>query len=353
MAEKFKYFNKIYRIKLIYKIIIVNYNRYPDTIECLESILKSSYQNFQLFIVDNSLKNEDYEMFKKWSQNIPIPIQTKFPNIVFPFSYKSSKDILFLKEEEIEYKNSINQKIIFIRSAINKGFSAANNVVLKYLKNQDKFDYIWLLNNDTVVPTNFLYDITGKLSILKNKVGIIGNSLCYYDFCDKLQCVANEYNNWLAHTFPVYAGLLYSEISKEDIYDLIPIGASMFIKKECFDKVGLLEEDYFLYFEEWDYTSRAKKKSWESVIFTGVYIYHKHGTTIDKGNKEGKTKTIFSDYYLLKNKIVFAKKNLKFYHLPTVYLSFIPIIINRIKRNQWDRVIMVFKIIFGIQINLK
>ena len=73
---------------MIYKIIIVNYNRYPDTIECLESILKSSYQNFQLFIVDNSLKNEDYEMFKKWSQNIPIPIQTKFPNILFPFYYK-------------------------------------------------------------------------------------------------------------------------------------------------------------------------------------------------------------------------------------------------------------------------
>lgn len=338
---------------MIYKIIIVNYHGCSDTLECLESLLKSTQQNFQLFIVDNSLDNVDFEMFIKWSHNIPLNINTKFPELVFPTTDKSINDILFIKEEEIDHLKLIKQKIIFVKAKENKGFSAANNIALKYLKEQDTFDYIWLLNNDTVVPIDFLQNISDKLNKSSKNIGIIGNSLCYYNYPEKLQCVANKYSNWLAHTFPLYECMNYSDIPKKELYNLIPIGASMFIKKECFKEVGLLEEDYFLYFEEWDYTCRAKKKSWKSIIFTDIYIYHKHGTTIDKGNNEGRRKTLFSDYYLLINKIVFAKKNLKFYHLPTIYLSFAPIIINRIRRRQWDRVIMIFKIIFGLKFDLK
>ncbi|QII72211.1 glycosyltransferase family 2 protein [Apibacter sp. B2966] len=336
-----------------YKIIIVNYNGCSDTIECLESLLKSTIQNFQLFIVDNSLKFDDFEMFKKWGQNISMKIETKFPELVFPISEKSSQDLLYLNEEELYELKDIEQKIVFIKAKENKGFSAANNIVLKYLKKQDKFDYIWLLNNDTVVPVDFLHNISEKFKTMQNTIGIIGNSLCYYNQPEILQCTANKYNDWLAHTFPLYECMNYSDIPKKAIYNLIPIGASMFIKKECFMEVGFLEEDYFLYFEEWDYTSRAKKKDWKSIIFTDLYIFHKHGTTIDNGNNEGKSKTLFSDYYLLINKLVFAKKNLKWYHLPSVYLSFVPILINRIRRGQWDRIMMIFKIILGLKYNVK
>ena len=329
---------------MIYKISIVNHNRYSDTLECLESILKSTEQNFQLFVVDNSTREKDYEMFKKWSLNVPLNLNTKFPDLVYPISHKNNNDILFINEEEIEIKKVIEQKIVFIKAKENKGFSAANNIVLKFLKKQDKYDYIWILNNDTVIPTDFLRNISIKMSKEKNNVGLVGNSLCYYDFPKKLQCVGNKFNPWLAHTFPLYENKQFSDISKSDINNLIPIGASMFIKKECFNDVGFLDEDYFLYFEEWDYASRAKKRKWKSLIITKFHIYHKHGTTINCGKDGKQRKTLFADYYFLKNKILFAKKNLKFYNLPIIYLSFIPIIINRIKHRQWDRLALILKI---------
>jgi GT2 family glycosyltransferase len=334
-----------------FKIIIVNYNGVLDTLECLESLLKSSYQDFQIFVVDNSINESDFDVSKQWSTNSFIEIKTNFPTIIYPLFEKDSSDISFFLEDDFALQSNLNHKIIFIKANENKGFSAANNIVLKYLQKQEEFHFLWLLNNDTVVPLDFLETINEKLKNISPGVGIIGNALCYYDNPKVLQCLANKCNKWLAHTFPVYEGALYEEvlmkINNKPLEYFSPVGASMFIKYECFKEVGLLEEEYFLYFEEWDYTIRSKKKSWKSIIFADVFIYHKHGTTIDEGNKDRATKTIFSDYFLLKNKLVFARKNLQFYYFPTIYLSYIPVILNRLKRKQWKRIIMVLKIIWG------
>ena len=318
-------------------IIIVNYHGGADTLECLESLLKSSYENFQVFVADNSGKNDDFEQFRLWSKNIP--------------------SIAFFTEKEFNgLPSSLSQKIIFIKAEKNNGFAAANNITLKYLQKQSDFVYLWLLNNDTVVPADFLEKILEKLKTTGEKYGIFGNALCYYDNPQILQCAGIRCSKWLAHTFPVYENTEYAQVfsllKDKPLHGLSPVGASMFIKKECFEDVGLLAEDYFLYFEEWDYTIRAEKKNWKSLIFGDVFIYHKFAMSIDKGNKKGADKTLFSDYYLTKNKKVFANKNLKYYYLPTVYLSYIPIILNRIKRRQWSRVVMVVRIILGLKANL-
>jgi len=100
-------------------IIILNWNGLKDTIECLESLKKITYPNYEVIVVDNDSKGND-------------------------------ADIL-----EERYKNYIR----VIRNKENLGFAGGNNVAIRQVLKEEKSDYILLLNNDTIVEPNFLEEL--------------------------------------------------------------------------------------------------------------------------------------------------------------------------------------------------
>ena len=149
-------------------IVVLNYNTWQDTIECLESIYKSRYDNYQIILVDNNSNNDSVKFLKLWAEE-GLDIITKsnnalkrnsFPPVKKPLGYRFYKedDKGNLKYEYKEYINESNNAggypLIVIKADKNKGFSAGNNIGIKYALLSGDFKYIWLLNNDTVIDND-------------------------------------------------------------------------------------------------------------------------------------------------------------------------------------------------------
>ena len=259
-------------------IILVNYNNVPDTTECINSLLESNYKNFKIFVVDNS---ED----------------------------ESSID---------QIKNKIKNECLFIKTK-NNGFAAANNVVLS--EDNKDIDFYWILNNDTSIPDTFLFNLNEKLLSKKNKIysQIYSNTLLYYK-TNTIQAIGGKINKLTG--LPKHCNnneeFNFSNNYPKD-YDY-PIGASIIIHKEVLEKIGLMNEDYFLYYEELDWMEKAKKQNITLEIFSDLYIYHKEGNSI--GNK--KDKYNFKQlYYSNRSRLLWMKKYHKKFYFFGQLISFL------------------------------
>ena len=119
----------------------------------------------------------------------------------------------------------------------------------------------------------------------------------------------------------------------------------MLIKREVLENVGLLGEDYFLFFEELDYAQRIKGK-YTLACATDSIVYHKEGASIGAKASEPKKTSYISDYYTIRNRILITKKYFP-YCLFTVYCGLLLAIINRFRRGQRDRIIMIIRLMLG------
>ena len=161
-------------------------------------------------------------------------------------------------------------------------------------------------------------------------VGICGSKLMYDWDRTKIQGYGGYFN-------PVLAVSRHcTDIRMIDRIDYV-IGASVFVRREFLQDIGLMCEDYFLYCEEIDWAERAKGKYKIACVPESI-VYHKEGAST--GGQSEENRTVFSDYYQLRSRLLFTKKFYKKY-LPTVYLTMICVIFNRIKRGQYDRIWMI------------
>ena len=275
-------------------IIILNYNTWQDTVECVESILKSNYDNCQIIIVDNNSLNDSVERIKEWSRGgYIVEPSNEFHDLLFPLS---SKPLALQIVSEIgEYQNLEfqNNEIILIRSQSNNGFAAGNNIGIDFAKKQHDCSFIWLLNNDTIVTPETLPVLVNSFSVnTKHNIGILGSKLFYYDEPKILQGRGARFNPWTACIYLIDAMKNdennYSSVEKTDY----AIGASMFVSKDFIDDVGPLNESYFLYYEELDWSIRALRKGWNTYNCNISTIYHKQGKTTQTGARYKNSKNL-------------------------------------------------------------
>ena len=278
-------------------IIVLNFNNPDITIECLESIKRLSFDDYRVILVDNASTDNSVTIFYEYMQ--------------------VDHDIIFLKNKE------------------NKGYAAGNNVALKYAMKQKDMKYCWILNNDTIVNNDALTRLYEFMESNQD-VGICGSKLIYDWDRNKIQGYGGYFN-------PVFATSRYcTDIRMIEHIDYV-IGASVFVRREFLQDIGLMCEDYFLYCEEIDWAERAKGK-YKIACMPESVVYHKEGAST--GGQSVENKTMFSDYYQLRSRLLFTKKFHKKY-LPIVYLTMLYAIFNRIKRGQYDRIWMIIKLMLN------
>jgi GT2 family glycosyltransferase len=327
-------------------VILVNYNSHEDTINCLQSLFNLEYHNFKIIVVDNSDTAAPLNEISAWANTF---LRGKTNR-----SHTSDKsvevDIHSFKvlNEGDNIALDVSTKLIVIKAAINRGFAAANNLALDFAKSQIETDWFWILNNDTRVATDVLMNFNKY--ILDNKVdnlGIVGTNLYHYYSPQILQAIGGTYNKWLGTTSHVHKVSDRDEDRINLFFEKVDyiIGASMFVSSDFLTHVGNMEEKYFLYYEEIDWTIRGKKLGYQIGYAHQCNVYHKEGATIGSG--DGRQKSVLADYYSLRNKILFTKK---FYpqFIPTIYLSLTFSMILRIYRLQFKRAIMIFNIMRNV-----
>ncbi|MEO0897494.1 MAG: glycosyltransferase family 2 protein [Bacteroidota bacterium] len=239
-------------------IVSVNFNQPEFTRIMLESLRKITYPNVETWVVDNGSTKGDLEA-----------IATEFPEVHFIFSEK------------------------------NYGFAGGNNLALERLE----ADYVLLLNNDTEVDPGFLEPMVDRLE-KHQEVGIVSPKIFFFDQPDTLQ---------YAGTTPIHPitnrGKKFGYGEKdhgqfdEKSETAYPNGACMLFRGRFLQEVGLIHEQYFLYYEEHDFTWKIKERGNEVNLQPASKIWHKVSASTGK-NSPLKT------YYLHRNRQMFNRRNL-------------------------------------------
>jgi GT2 family glycosyltransferase len=272
-------------------IIIVNYNCYQETIACLNCLFESTVTNFQVFIVDNNSSDNSVQSILKWGSLHQINHITSSELI----NQKISND--FLK---------LNSKVVLVENPENNGFSAGNNIVIDYLinKKSNNDEYVWLLNPDTEVQKQVLSDLINEA--LKSKKLILGNLIVDINNPSRVMFYGGFQIKKITHG-------VTRIIEEKNIKYLDAItGASLFTNIDTFKEIGLLPQDYFMYWEETDFCTKAKQKGYTFSVNMKSIIYDHGGSNANS--------SFLREYLYLINGLKFYKKYYIFY-LPTILMS--------------------------------
>ena len=236
-------------------IVSVNYNQKEHTIEFLDSISESTYDNFEVILVDNG-----------------------------------SKDPL---DKDLE-KNYANLKCIILKE--NLGFAGGNNVGIK----EAIGEYLIFLNNDTLVPPQFISTMVDFMES-NDEVGMASPKLIFPN--ERIQYAGSSDFNKLTGRG---SRIGFNEVDQGQYAKNYPTsyahGAAMITRREVLNKVGLMREDYFLYYEELDWCERIKRNGYSIYYVGATYVIHKESISVGINSP-------LKVYYMSRNRILFLIRN--------------------------------------------
>lgn len=264
---------------LKHAVILVNYNGFKDSIECIESLLKTkNIDDIKIIFVDNaSAKNEG------------TIIGDKFPCVHV------------------------------IRSDLNGGFSYGNNLGIQYALDNG-YEYITLLNNDTVVaPDMFL-----QLEAYCSSSNISAPKMYYYSKSNVIWYGGGEINKKTGNAEHTYMNC--DEVFNEKPQSCTFVtGCCMMIKADTFLKVGFLEENYFMYYEDADFCIRLLRAGVGITYVPAAKLWHK--VSVSTGGSDSP----FSTYYMTRNRLHYVKENRDFFGMRPYIFSLVTRVIRMIQ----------------------
>ncbi|NNC85159.1 MAG: glycosyltransferase family 2 protein [Bacteroidia bacterium] len=291
-------------------IIIVHFGQVSDTVACVESVLKQNANYEKIVIVNNS-------------------------------------------ENEVDWKKQLNDqsgKLEFIITEANNGYAFACNTGMQFVSKNYNPDYYWILNNDTEVDEVSLKTLLNCASD-KINTGLIGSKIYHINKRNVLQGVAGAYNKVLCVTKHVGKGETDNGQFDEGKFSFdYPLGVSLFVRKAFVDEVGMMSDDYFIYFEELDWAYRAKKTKWDVGICTASKIYHKGGASTGAMKENRNAKSALSDFHAIRSRVLFTNKYLKMYK-PFLYLFLGILFFEMLLRGKAHRIKMIFRLLKNPELN--
>ena len=254
--------NKFYN-PLVY-IIIINWNGLDDTLECLDSIENIRYQNYNIIVIDNGSNNNQADIIKE-----------KFPDIEL------------------------------IKNNKNEGFVIANNQGIE-IALKENADYILLLNNDTTVKNDFL-NILIEYAENDNNVGILNPKMLYYN-SNIIWSMGGRISYLTGISISIGKTKQKDQYNKKIEPDFAS-GCAMLIRREVLSKIGLLDPIYFAYYEDADFSFRARKVGYTIKVIPESIIWHKKSASAGvKGSIREINK--LQAYLWARNGIIFGRRNI-------------------------------------------
>ena len=242
-------------------IILINYNRLEDTLDCLKSLQTVKFDNFKIIVVDNASKLN------------PVPhLKKHFP------------------------------EAIYIRSEKNLGFTGGNNLGLSKAYELDP-KYIFLLNNDTIVSENILSELFDFMEANPD-TGLIGPVNYYFESPNIVAFAGGNLNRNNGMMTFLYPDTKLPNIKKKVINCSFIIGSAMFIRTDLIKKIGGFYNEYFLTSEESELCVKVADLGYKLSIITTCGIWHKISRTMEAESE-------LSNYFIFRNKLWFIKRNAK------------------------------------------
>lgn len=300
-------------------VILLNWNGWKDTIECLESVFRLTGCEFSVVVCDNASADRSLEKIKRWAAG-ELLVEAANPQLSHLISPPVPKPIQYLEltREQAESGAAVcDSRLTLIQNGANLGFAGGNNVGLRYALSAPDCQFFWLLNNDTVVTPEALVSMV-QLMQRQPEVGLCGSlNLAYYHPTQVQAQGGNAYLPWTAR-LRTQRPCTVEELDPHPTSLDYVSGASMLASRAFLDRVGLMEESYFLYFEELDWAMRARGK-FELGYARDSVIHHKEGASIG-GNPDRRKRSLISDQYFSRNRLLFTRRFFP-WALPSVLAS--------------------------------
>ncbi|HWF92510.1 MAG TPA: glycosyltransferase family 2 protein [Terriglobales bacterium] len=214
--------------------IVLNWNGWRDTVECLNALKKSTYPQ-TVIVVDNGSTNDSVARIRA-----------------------SHPDILLIESEK------------------NLGFAGGNNIGIRHALTHGA-DFVWLLNNDTQPAPNALSALVAK-ALIDPKVGAVA-SICYYASSPSLveAWAGARVNLWIGY------GRNSTRPRSDEWFDSLN-GTSVLVSRMALEDAGLFDEEFFLYWEDTEFCFRLRKKGWRLAAAPDSQVLHKVNASTG-GNK--------------------------------------------------------------------
>jgi GT2 family glycosyltransferase len=254
--------------------IILNWNEYEETIECVKSIRESTHKNLNIVIVDNHSENESVEVLQK-----------EFPDITI------------------------------LHNTHNAGYASGNNIGIQWaLKNNT--DYILVLNNDVIVDKNLIHEYLVAMQKDLN-IGVVTGKMFYKDDPTRIYSGAGKIIWWRCSG--VNRGSIFGREKRHNQHCTVNYvcGALFLARSEVFLSIGMLDEGYFMYFEDLEFSRRINSRY--SIVYTPKAIaYHKSGG----GTRWFNYPEVYH-YYQTRNRFKVFKNDPIYYRIYVVLFSIV------------------------------
>ena len=237
-------------------IITVNYNTDKVTAELLHSLRLVTYPNLEIIVIDNA------------------------------------------SITDCSYLAALFPEIVFIQNAVNEGFAGGNNRGIEKASGE----IIFLLNNDTEVDAMFIEPAV-ELFNANAEIGIISPKIKYFFSDNLIQYAGGEpINQFTARG--KFIGTGQPDTGQFDIamQTHLAHGAAMAIHRRVFEKIGLLPEKFFLYYEELDFSEHAQRAGFTIWYQPKSVVLHKESTSVGK-------LSMIKTYYQHRNRLLFIRRN--------------------------------------------
>ena len=280
--------------------IIVQYNTWQDTINCVESILSADDQPKWVIIVDNNSTNDAAQKILDWAQGRVIAPPCPVVDYLAPAPPIQTEEVFWSKNSHPQCPQA---QLVLVHMPRNGGYAPGNNAGLK-LGLEWGAEAFLILNNDTIVTRNAIGALYSRLTECA-RPGLCGGLLRYCHASLPIQCCAGGITNWWTHLSKFTGhGLTLEQaqnLSRDDVENKINFicGACVIVSREFVETVGFMDEGYFLYCEEQDWACRSKGK-FDLAYSPDALVYHKEGATT---GWNGNTLRLKSLYFLTRSRI--------------------------------------------------
>jgi GT2 family glycosyltransferase len=246
-------------------VIVLNWNGTDDTLDCLRSLVRVDYPRYEIVVVDNGSREPPRAR-----------IEAQFPSVTY------------------------------LETPLNLGYAGGNNIGIRQALAQGH-DYVFVLNNDTIVEPDFL---TRAIAAAESTpaVGVIGIKILAWD---RPGCVWVAYGRVTYHQSLVRLIGYYEQddgaYDEQREVDWVP-GTAMLFPRRALERVGLFDEDFFAYHEDVDWCTRAREHGLRVIFTPGARIHHKgHRSSGGKGYVTPR------QYLAGRNMVLFVRKHARWY----------------------------------------
>ncbi len=298
-------------------VVLLNYNNWRDTVACLSSLFHTCAARIRVVVCDNASSDGSLARIKQWADGHCDVADLGHPRLnALVQSHDQGIRHVVLNSEFLATDRSRHEGVplVLIDNGCNGGFAAGCNVGMRFALQQPDMTHVWLLNNDTVVEPDCLAAMHRRLARSASDA-VCGSMIHFFDQPEMIQAVGGNRFNRFTGAAACSEGRFLSEHQDIDIerieaeLDYLS-GCSMLLPRRFLDQVGLMSEDYFLYYEEIDWFTRASG-AYDCRIARDARLYHREGGSIGSPGLDRPTPSLLADKHIFRSKHIFMARYYK------------------------------------------